>query len=453
MKIFLSHSSKNKPLIREVKRHLPEHINSWLDEKDILIGDDLGNTIRNGIESSNDFVVIFIDTASVNSDWVKKELAWSLEKERELNRTFVLPILLEKEAWDMVTPREFCDRKYLSCLDFSESSIRQLANNLIAELFALLSREIDFKKSFENTKTNPALQLLDEADSFISKIADEIRVIVFPYRKLNPLDIFDLFKELDDNEIIGALNQIQFNELLLRLKNQGFLSGLVFNGRHIYIDEEHYNWKTEMFIEGKKKIANKGISFIKSNYVIALDAGSSTLELAKHISQGLKMRIWKNLKVVTNSIPAANELLTTSSEMGFDDENTDLMLFIVGGRIRPNTLAVVTTNEKEQCTQFRDILDKLGGADVCFVGTNGIQKDHFFTTHNNIEVLNKKDLLKQSKKKVILSDSSKFGIIENEQFATFDDEITIITNEGSKSETLKEYVEFLKDYKTSIIIV
>lgn len=453
MKIFLSHSSKNKPLVREVKRHLPEHIKSWLDEKDILIGDDLGSSIRNGIESSSDFVVIFIDSASVKSSWVKKELSWSLEKESELNRTFILPILLDNESWQMVEPKEFCNRKYLSCLDFSESSIRQLANNLIAELFALLSREVDFKKNFASQKLNPALQLLDEADSFIAKIADEIREVVFPYRKLNPLDIFELFKQLDNNEIIGSLNQKQFNQLLLRLKNQGFLSGLVFNGRHIYIDEEHYSWKTEMFVEGKKKIANKGISFIKSNNVVALDAGSTTLELAKHISQGLKMRIWKNLKIVTNSIPAANELLTTSSEMGFDDENTDLTLFITGGRIRPNTLAVVTTDQDVSNTQFSYILNKLGGADVCFVGTNGISKDYSFTTHNNIEVLNKKDILRLSKKKVILSDSSKFGIIESEQFATFDEEITVITNKGDKIEILNEYQEFLKKHKTSIIVV
>lgn len=453
MKIFLSHSSKNKPLVREVKRHLPEHIKSWLDEKDILIGDNLGSSIRNGIESENDFVVLFIDNFSINSDWVKKELIWSIKKEEELNRVFILPILLDNEAWDLLEPKEFCNRKYLSCLDYSESSIKQLSNNLIAELFALLSREIDFKKNYTNPKPNPALQLLDEADSFISKIADEIRVIVFPYRKLNPLDIFDLFKELDDNEIISSLNQTQFNELLLRLKNQGFLSGLIFNGRHIYVDEEHYNWKTEMFVKGKKKIANKGISFIKSNYIIVLDAGSTTLELAKNISQGLKMRIWKNLKIVTNSIPAANELLNTSSELGFDDENTDLTLFIVGGRIRPNTLAVVTINADDEKSDFRNIINKLGKADLCFVGANGVSESSFFTTHNKIEVINKRDILDVSIKKIILADNSKFGIVENEQFASFNEDITILTNKEEDSENLENLEKVLKNYKTNIIVV
>lgn len=451
MKIFLSHSSNHKPLVREVKRYLPEHINLWLDEKDLLIGDKLETSIQNAIEYVSDFVVIFLDGASISSEWVKKELEWALQKEKELDRTFVLPILLEKNSWERIEPKEFCSRKYLACFDYSESNIRELSNNLISELFALLSREID-RKSFDVSRnTNPVLQLLDEADTFISKIADEIRVIVFPYRKNKPLDIFELFKGLNSHEIMGSLNQTQFNDLLLRLKNQGFLSGLIFNGRHIYIDEEHYSWKTNMFIEGKKKIANKAISYIKSGDIIALDAGSTTLELAKHISQGLRMRIWQDLKVVTNSIPAANELLTTTSELGFDDDNNPLSVYIVGGRIRPNTLAVVILDEEQNETEFISVLDKLGGADVCFIGANGIDKENHFTTHKNLESKNKSDILKMSQKKIILADSSKFNISEEIQFASFDDDITIITNNSSP--LLDGYIDHLKVFKTNLLIV
>jgi hypothetical protein len=38
MRIFLSHSSRQKPLVREMKRYLPDHINAWIDEKDLLVG-------------------------------------------------------------------------------------------------------------------------------------------------------------------------------------------------------------------------------------------------------------------------------------------------------------------------------------------------------------------------------------------------------------------------------
>jgi len=47
MKIFFSHSSRDKPLVREIQKSLPEHIKSWIDEKELLIGDDLKDSIKN----------------------------------------------------------------------------------------------------------------------------------------------------------------------------------------------------------------------------------------------------------------------------------------------------------------------------------------------------------------------------------------------------------------------
>lgn len=61
MRIFLSHSSRQKPLVREVKKYLPEHINEWIDEKDLLVGDE--------IDADADFVILFIDSYAVESAW------------------------------------------------------------------------------------------------------------------------------------------------------------------------------------------------------------------------------------------------------------------------------------------------------------------------------------------------------------------------------------------------
>lgn len=139
MKIFLSHNSRHKPLVREIKRYLPEHINLWIDEKDLLIGDDLNTTIKDAIETDTDFVIIFIDHYAISSSWILKELNWAIEHEKEIGRTFLLPIVLEKEAWGKLENKEFKERKYLLCEDFSENHVRSLANNLISELFAWLS--------------------------------------------------------------------------------------------------------------------------------------------------------------------------------------------------------------------------------------------------------------------------------------------------------------------------
>src|ERR1041385_4484158 len=136
MKIFLSHSSKNKPLVREVKSHLPEHIKLWIDEKDLLIGDDLETSIKDAIQANSDYVIIFIDDHTAHSPWLLKELSWAIKHEAEIGRTFILPVILDQEALKHDELNYFSKRKYLKCLDFSESSIRALANNIISELFA-----------------------------------------------------------------------------------------------------------------------------------------------------------------------------------------------------------------------------------------------------------------------------------------------------------------------------
>ena len=143
MKIFLSHASRDKPLVREIRKHLPEHIRSWIDEKQLLIGDDLESSIRDAIEKASDLVIIFLSRDSVRSEWVKRELAWALQREEGLGHPFVLPILFDKEAWDLLEPKEFRSRKYILCSDFSEAGVAHAAKMLNDELFAYLSRKLE----------------------------------------------------------------------------------------------------------------------------------------------------------------------------------------------------------------------------------------------------------------------------------------------------------------------
>lgn len=143
MRVFLSHASRDKPLVREIRRHLPEHIQSWIDEKRLLIGDDIEGSIKDAIENESDLVIIFLGRDSMQSDWVKRELAWALEREKELGAPFVLPVLFDREVWDCVEPKEFRSRKYILCSDFSEAGVAHTAKFLNEELFAHLSRKVE----------------------------------------------------------------------------------------------------------------------------------------------------------------------------------------------------------------------------------------------------------------------------------------------------------------------
>ena len=94
-KVFLSHSSKDKPRVREIAYFLKENgIYVWIDEAEIKIGDSLIKKITDGI-SEADYLFAFLSNNSINSAWVQEELEIAMNLEIEKKKVVVVPILLE----------------------------------------------------------------------------------------------------------------------------------------------------------------------------------------------------------------------------------------------------------------------------------------------------------------------------------------------------------------------
>jgi DeoR/GlpR family transcriptional regulator of sugar metabolism len=451
MRIFLSHTGKQKPLIREVMDHFPHYVRPWFDEKDLFVGENIGDGIKGVIEKHTDFVIIFVDSHAVASEWVQQELQWALEYEQKLGRTFVLPVVLDREAWDRIEPEELRKRKFLECVDLTEEGVKALANGLIYQLFSWVSRDLALPP--KQPPLESSLKLIDEADRYLKKVANEIRVFVHSYNRDNPLPLNELFDFLRDRD--GSLTEEGFHDLLARLRQQGYLAGLVYDTDVIFVEEEHYGWKTTVFTDAKQKIARRAVSFIRSGQVIALDAGSTTNEIARLICSGLKRRMWNKLTIVTNSIPASNQLVTAGDELGLEDQNDVLRVFVAGGRVRPNTLAIVDDASLSNTageSNLERLLADLGGADLGYVGTNGIYWGLGFTTSDITETTTKAALLKGSRRKFVVTDPSKFDIRQGKVFAKFDENIEVITTRGAGT-VLSDYELKFKDTTTSIIYV
>ena len=107
MRIFLSYAREQGPLVNAVTDNLPPHIRPWIDQNDLLLGDDIEDSIRSAINDSTDFVVIFLDLYAVESEWVRRELRWALQREEELGRPFVLPVVVQPGAWARIEPGSF----------------------------------------------------------------------------------------------------------------------------------------------------------------------------------------------------------------------------------------------------------------------------------------------------------------------------------------------------------
>lgn len=111
---FLSHSSADKPFIRQLAADLTANgINVWLDEQRIRVGDSIPEKIAQGLAES-DYFLIGMSHKSSESAWVQKELNNALMSEVQRRKVHILPLKLD----DTPMPPIITDKKYA---DFSKS--------------------------------------------------------------------------------------------------------------------------------------------------------------------------------------------------------------------------------------------------------------------------------------------------------------------------------------------
>ena len=142
----------------------------------------------------------------------------------------------------------------------------------------------------------------------------------------------------------------------------------------------------------KAAIAREAVKFIHPGDAIAIDTGSSGMELAKLVGQ------IENLTVVTNDIAIALYL----------EQNTDVSVLLLGGMVRKNFQCT--------CGDFvTDVLDRIH-IDTLFLATNGINLSRGLSTPN-VEIARvKKKLIEVSERVILIADKSKF---ENDSLAYF----------------------------------
>jgi len=407
VRVFLSHGSRIKPLVREVRSCLPEHVGTWIDEKDLLAGDPLERRIRNAIQSDCDFLVVFLEDSVVKSEWVARELAWARDEELRLGRPFIIPIVIEDaELGELSWLRE---RIYLRCHGYTEVDISRLASELSSALFGWLSRDIERLRRPPEPGPND-LAILDRADELLQVTARQVRTIVMPHRRGNPIRIGMLYDRLVSTGQVPMSSPEELNELLFRLRERKLLSGITIAAGKIFVEEEHLSWRLHESLAAKQAIAEYATDFIESGSVVFIDGGSTALQVCKSICRNMRFRAWDSLTIVTNSPPAAAECAALASDLGLDDYDQRLQLYSIGGRMRMNAATVV--NMPEGDSQIPVIAEHLGGFDLALCGTNGIHWPTGCTTASPLQAKGKALALNLSRRRVIMADSSKYNMLQ-----------------------------------------
>jgi hypothetical protein len=163
MRVFLSHASESKPLVRRLTEALPRHVDVWLDADELRLGQKFPQHIERGIRLECDFVIVFVDLYAVESPWVQREVELALKRSVDLQRPFVVPVLIDDVAERLpelgLDPSQLI---YLDARDRSDAGIAASARALEAELFKLASGLVEQLRSADRRRL---------IDSFAAELA------------------------------------------------------------------------------------------------------------------------------------------------------------------------------------------------------------------------------------------------------------------------------------------
>src|SRR5215813_11010057 len=96
MRVFISHSSKDTPVARQLARRLSEAgLKVWFPEDEILPGDNWAKKVGQALEESN-LMVVLITPHAFESEWLKEEIQYALTAGRYQGR--LIPVFFGSES-------------------------------------------------------------------------------------------------------------------------------------------------------------------------------------------------------------------------------------------------------------------------------------------------------------------------------------------------------------------
>lgn len=129
--IFISYSSKDKEFALQIVEAFKRvGYTVWLDDMDILVGEDIVRKVFHGIRECRFFVVILSEN-SVRSHWVQEEISSARLLELEKGQTVVLPLVISD---NLNLPAALRHKKHLK---MSEKNIQEGMRKLLESIVLL----------------------------------------------------------------------------------------------------------------------------------------------------------------------------------------------------------------------------------------------------------------------------------------------------------------------------
>ena len=162
----------------------------------------------------------------------------------------------------------------------------------------------------------------------------------------------------------------------------------------------------------KARIAARAVELLAQDDTVYLDSGSTVLEAAR------LLRGWSRLTVVTNSLPAANELAGRGPR-----------LIVIGGELRATSLALVGPLTEH-------LLGTLH-VDRALMGTFALSLEEGLTTTDPAEAWTKELVMGRAREVILLADSRKVGTRSFISAGRLDDVDVLVTDTGIDERTTR----------------
>lgn len=189
LRVFLCHSSHDKPLVRELYQQLKAQswLDLWLDEENLLPGQDWDMEIEKAVEVA-DVVIVCLSSNSVSKEgYIQRELKFVLDiaLEKPEGTIFVIPIRLQ----ECELPRRLRSWQYVDYFpaDQQKRAHQRLLQSLNARHSQITSK-VDASEKAESLETVTSQKVFEE------KTTPEIKMPVGSTASSNftPIGILDL---------------------------------------------------------------------------------------------------------------------------------------------------------------------------------------------------------------------------------------------------------------------
>lgn len=178
----------------------------------------------------------------------------------------------------------------------------------------------------------------------------------------------------------------------------------------------------------KKAIGLKAAELIYDGDSIALDVGTTTLEIVPGLAKK------RNLTIVTSCLQIAIRIVDLISL------EIDARLILTGGIIRPRELSMIGPIPEQV---YQDL-----HVDKAFIGIGGINLEEGLTEYNFEDTQIKRILIHSAREKIVVADGTKFGVTTFASAAPLTAIDKIVTDRSAPS----EIIEAIRQQGVEVII-